>query len=95
MSFKKFLTSRVFILNLLVAILLVVILLFITMGRIKTYTHHGISYTVPSFSGMTFEAAEELAKASSLEIEIMDSVYNKFSEPGTVIDQVPRNQVNA
>lgn len=91
MSLKKFLTSRVFFLNLFVAIILVVGLLIITMGRIKSYTHHGISYAVPSFSGLTFEAAEELAKANSLEIEIMDSVYNKFSEPGTVIDQVPKS----
>ena len=91
MSFKKFLISRVFLLNLLLAIVLVVVLLFITMGRIKSYTHHGISYTVPSFSGLTFEAAEELAEASSLKIEIMDSVYNKFSEPGTVIDQEPKS----
>ncbi|HPF50452.1 MAG TPA: PASTA domain-containing protein [Draconibacterium sp.] len=90
MSFKKFLTSRVFFLNLLLAVVVVFVLLFATMSWIKSYTHHGITYSVPGFSGMTFEAADELAKENSLKLEIMDSVYNKFSEPGAVIDQVPK-----
>lgn len=90
MSLKKFLTSRVFFLNLLLALVLIFILLFVTMRQVKNYTHHGISYSVPTFSGMTFDSASELAESSSLKLEIVDSVYNKYSEPGTVIDQEPK-----
>lgn len=90
MSFKKFLTSRIFLLNLAIASVIVFILLFVTMRMIKSYTNHGTYYPVPGFSGMTFDSANELAENSSLKVEIIDSVYNEFSEPGTVIDQVPK-----
>jgi len=90
MSFKKFLTSRIFILNLLLAVVLVFLLLFITMGRLKKYTHHNDSYSVPQFAGLTLEEAEVQAEKGLVRVQIVDSVYSKFDEPGTIVDQVPK-----
>lgn len=90
MSLKKFLTSRIFLINLAVAVILIVLLLVVTLSRLKSYTHHGISYSVPAFSGMTMEQANEMAKSENLKLQILDSVYNKFSEPGTIVDQEPK-----
>lgn len=90
MSIKKFLTSRVFFINLLLAIVLVFLLLLITLGRLKSYTHHGEAYTVPNLSAMSFEQAEEIAGTESLKVEITDSLYNKDMEPGVIVDQVPK-----
>ncbi len=44
----------------------------------------------PSFTGLTIEEAEELAEAKKLKITIIDSVYESYSKPGTVIDQTPK-----
>ena len=90
MSFRKFLTSRAFIISLALAIVLVVLLIVFTLYRLKGYTHHGISYQVPDFTGMTFEQSESVAQAAHMEVQIMDSTFNKDAEPGTIIDQVPK-----
>ena len=89
MSLKRFLTSRTFFINLLLAVVLVIILLFVTMSRLKSYTHHGDFYTVPLFSGMTLEQAEELAHDHKMKVQVIDSIYSKFNDPGTVVEQVP------
>ena len=89
MSFKKFLVSRVFFVNLIIAIILIAVLLFVTMQSIKTYTRHGQSNPVPDFMGVLPQEAEIIAKQNNLKIEIIDSVYTNKVPPGTVIEQVP------
>lgn len=91
MSFKKFLVSRAFIISLLLAIVLLVAIIALTMNRLKSYTHHGISYQVPDLSGLTLEEANVAANDAKLKIEVFDSVYNKSAVPGTVVDQVPKS----
>lgn len=90
MSFRKFLTSRAFIISFALAIVLVVALMAFTFYKLKSYTHHGISYQVPDFTGLTFEQSDSLAQTAHLEVTVMDSVYNKFAAPGAIVDQVPK-----
>ncbi|MFV0590429.1 MAG: PASTA domain-containing protein [Draconibacterium sp.] len=90
MSLKKFLVSRIFWINLLIAIVLVSAIIAVTLSSLKSYTHHGISYNVPNFSGMTFNEAKEVAGATLLKVELLDSVYDKTVQPGAVVDQVPK-----
>lgn len=89
MSFKKFLLSRTFFLNLTIAIILVIAILFITMQILKTYTRHGQTNPVPNFVGMVKSEAENIAKSNQLKIEITDSVYTNKVAPGAVVDQIP------
>ncbi len=90
MSLKKFLISRIFWINLLIAVALIVALTAITLISLKSYTHHGISYSVPDLSGMTYNEAKQAAKSTLLKVELLDSVYDKGASPGTVVDQVPK-----
>ncbi len=89
MSFKKFLVSRAFLIQIVIAILLVFVLIFATMWGLKKYTNHGESYSVPNFSGMTFDEASRIAGDQKLKTEITDSVYVNDIPPGAVVDQVP------
>lgn len=89
MSLGKFITSRVFVKHLLIAIVLVALLLFITLKGLNLYTRHGVSYPVPALTGLSIEEAAASATANQLRVEIIDSVYNSNFEPGTVVDQFP------
>nr|WP_319571531.1 PASTA domain-containing protein [uncultured Draconibacterium sp.] len=89
MSLGKFITSRAFLKHLLIAIGLVALLLFITFKGLKRYTQHGVSYPVPALTGLSLPEATASAEANKLRVEVIDSVYNKNFEPGTVVDQLP------
>ena len=89
MSLGKFLTSRKFFLNLLLAIALVSLLVFATLKGLNRYTRHGVSYPVPNLTGLTVNEALASAKLNKLNVSIIDSVFNTKFEPGTVVDQQP------
>ncbi len=89
MSFKQFLTSRTFVIQLIIAVILVVALLLGIMKGLKSYTHHGESYPVPNFSNLSQNEAAELAKKNNFKIEVIDSVHVNDVPPGAVVDQVP------
>ncbi len=89
MSLRNFLTSRVFFKNLIFAIVLMFVIIFIVMQWIKIYTHHGESYAVPDFTGLTGEEIAATATQNNLKYEIIDSVYDNTALPGAVVDQEP------
>ncbi len=89
MSLKKFLTSRIFLINLILAILLVIVVLIITFRGLKVYTHHGESYPVPDFTGLTEVEIENTVEQNNVNAEIIDSVFVSDALPGAVVDQEP------
>ncbi len=89
MSFRKFLLSRTFLLQLIIAAVIIAVLIFVTMRQLKVYTHHGESLPVPDFSGMEAGESAHVASAKKLKTKIIDSVYVSDVPPGVVIDQVP------
>jgi len=89
MSFKKFLTSRKFIINFLLAVIIGVALIFITLQVLKLYTRHGESKPVPDLTGLSVNEAKLTAEQHELRIRIMDSLYVDDVPPGAVVDQVP------
>lgn len=90
MSFKAYLISKSFWLNVLLAIVITVVLLLVTMFGLRIYTHHGESFAVPDFSGMPIDQVEKTIQEDELLYKITDSLYVKDAEPGSVIDQVPK-----
>lgn len=90
MSFIKFLTSRAFLVNLIIAVFLVAILLFVTIKGLEKYTRHGQSNPVPDFTAMMPDEAQQIALQHELKIEIVDSLFLEDAAPGTVVDQIPR-----
>ncbi len=90
MSLKKFLISRLFLTNLLIAIIILVILISITMWALKSYTHHGEAYALPDLHGLTEQEVKEKIELNKLRYKIIDSAYIESAIAGSVIDQIPK-----
>ena len=89
MSLKKFLVSRIFFVNLFIAIILIAVIIFFVLYSLKIYTRHGQSNPVPDFYGLTQAEATQVAAGQKLKIVIVDSVYTNEVKPGGVVEQVP------
>src|SRR5574344_2953735 len=75
--------------QLLIAIAAALVTLFILFTLLKVVTRHGQVLTVPSFTNMTYDEAEALAKKSHLRLKITDSVYVPQMKKGVVFKQNP------
>ena len=90
MSLIKFLTSKVFLKQLLLALLAVVVLVFILLKWLNITTNHGQFETVPDLKGKSVSVAEMELKDNKLEMVIQDSSnYNPDYPPYSVIEQDP------
>ncbi len=90
MSILKFLTSKTFLKQILLAILALVVLCFIILRWLKSTTNHGEFETVPELKGKSISVAKLELEENSLVMQIQDSSnfnpnYPKFS----VIEQDP------
>lgn len=82
---------KFFLLNLVVAVIIIIAIGVIVLFQLDTYTHHGESIAVPEFSDMTPSEAEALAKHHNLKIKVIDSLYDDHAKPGVVLEQYPEN----
>ena len=90
MNFIKFLFSKSFIKQLILALIVLVIFGFLALKWLKSYTNHEVFVTVPVLTGKTFDVAQVLIKDHELRSEVQDSSnYNPNYPKGTVIDQSP------
>ena len=90
MNFIKFLFSKSFIKQLVLALIATVVLGFLALKWLKSYTNHGTFVTVPQLTGKTIDAAQELIKDYELRSEVQDSSnYNPNYPKGAVIEQDP------
>jgi beta-lactam-binding protein with PASTA domain len=60
------------------------------MKGLEKYTRHGQSNPVPEFTGMLPAEAQKIAHQQNLKVEIVDSLFLENTEPGVVVDQIPR-----
>jgi len=89
MDFLKFLISKLFFKHLGLAVVISGFILLVTFLTLRIYTRHGQALSVPDLRGkFEFEVAEIILE-KELQYEIVDSVYNKEYERGTVVDQNP------
>ncbi|MCB0470578.1 MAG: PASTA domain-containing protein, partial [Flavobacteriaceae bacterium] len=90
MSLIKFLTSKVFVKQLVLALLAVIVLVFILLKWLNVKTNHGEFETVPDLRGKSVAVAKMELKDNSLEMVIQDSSnYNPDYPPYSVIEQDP------
>lgn len=89
MSFMKFFAGKVFIINLFLAVVVLVLLLWFTLRMLAVYTNHGESFAAPDFYGLDQGNVKLLADKYKLRYLINDSVYYKGCIPGTVTEQSP------
>ena len=91
MDFLRFLISKIFLKNLLLALSISIILLLGILIWLKIYTHHGQAISVPDLSGLTLEEIDDVTSSRNLRYEIIDSVYSSALPRGTVVKQNPRS----
>lgn len=86
----KFIFSKLFLINLVAAIILIIIAFYSFSSYLTSYTLHGESVTVPSLEGLSEEEVATLLNEKELRYEILDSIYVEKQPKGIVIDQNPK-----
>lgn len=90
MDFLKFLLTKTFFKNLLLAAAIGVIIILITLVWLKIYTHHGRTIAVPNLTGLTIDEVDDVVSSRRLNYEVIDSIFATDMPRGTVVKQKPR-----
>jgi len=90
MSFVRFLLSKVFIKQLLLAVGILIILVFVILWWLKSTTNHDQRITVPDLKGMTLDVVKQELDALDLSLKLQDSSnYNPDYPKFSVLEQNP------
>src|SRR6056297_2699038 len=89
-KFFRFLISRLFLLNLLLAIAILVVLVLGTMQFLRAYTDHGEAYTVPDLIGLHEAEVRDICKQTDMAYEITDSMFSDNVALGAMAEQFPK-----
>jgi beta-lactam-binding protein with PASTA domain len=89
MSLKQFLTSKIFLKQLVYSVVLTLVLVILTLALLRIYTRHGSDFPVPDVSGMVQDEFESILAKAHLRYRVIDTSYIEGVKPGGVIDQVP------
>ena len=81
--------KNVYVINLLLAVLSFVIILSFLIWWLNIYTRHGQAVVVPDVKGLTAQQASDFFVKNNLQFEVVDSVYNKSSLPGVIVETIP------
>jgi beta-lactam-binding protein with PASTA domain len=90
MSLKNFLLSKIFLKNVIYALLIAVAIVVLLLIFLNVYTRHGQARAVPDFLGLNPEETAALAKKSKLHYEVIDSVYTNIVPSGCIAEQNPK-----
>ncbi|HTA81853.1 MAG TPA: PASTA domain-containing protein [Bacteroidia bacterium] len=88
-EFKEFLKSRIFYINLGIAVALFALIFFGAGKFLESYTRHGEFIVLPDFSKKSLAEVQGILKNKGLKYVIIDSTYDEKLPPRTVINQVP------
>jgi len=86
MSFFK---SKVFVVNLLIATVVLLVVYFVFVSILDSYTQHGEKVVVPDLIGFTVDDAKELAQKSHLKVTVADTTYSAETKRGLIAGQKP------
>lgn len=67
-----------------------VLLVILTLVFLHLYTRHGQNIVVPKLEGLQINEANTILNAKGLNVEIIDSIYNRDAVPGAILDQTPK-----
>ena len=85
----KFISKQPFWINLLVAIVLIFLIVFLFLQSLSWFTNHGSYLKVPSVTGKKVDDAVKYLEDQGFDIIITDSVYNDRLPLNTVKKQIP------
>jgi beta-lactam-binding protein with PASTA domain len=85
----KFFYSKKFIINLVIALLIIVLFIWGIFKFIDSYTDHGKTISVPSLEGMNIEEVKTTLTEKKLRYTILDSIFIEKADKGVVLEQNP------
>jgi eukaryotic-like serine/threonine-protein kinase len=88
-SVFKYITNKPFWVNLLAAILIAVLFLFLFLKMLGWLTKHGSYLKVPAVTGMNTNEAIKLLEDQGFEVYIQDSIFTDTAKRGIVLKQLP------
>ncbi len=89
MGFFYFLGKRKFYIQILIAILLTIVLIWAVLQSLAWYTRHGEVYLVPDFSGKTVQELKQQQFDQYFTLNVIDSIFDKNHTPGSIVMQNP------
>ncbi|HWY39126.1 MAG TPA: PASTA domain-containing protein [Bacteroidia bacterium] len=89
MSYLKFIRTKTFVKHFFIASISALVMLWLVFKLFSVYTHHGVTYPVPDFSGQSVLKLNEFIKDKKVRYQIIDSIYDAKQAPGTIIRQDP------
>ena len=89
MKIWNFLKNNIYVKNLFWAILIIIVLFLGLKWWLNEYTRHGQAVIVPDVKGLSVQEASAFFDNSNLKFEVIDSVYNKDSKPGIIVETIP------
>lgn len=78
-----------YVLNLLLAVVVVCGLIYGSLKWLDKYTRHNEAVVVPDVKGLKVEDAAEFFKNNNLRYNVIDSVFSKEVDPGAIVELVP------
>lgn len=91
-GFFAFLKSKQFFLHFGIAVVSVVLVLWILVKMLNSYTQHGEMVEVPDFKGKTIAELNGFIDGKDVRYLIIDSIYAPKEKPGVVIRQDPETK---
>ncbi|UGU16805.1 PASTA domain-containing protein [Sinomicrobium kalidii] len=90
MNIFKFLTSKTFLTQIIIAVVVVIALILLALQWLKTTTNHGEFVTVPDLSKKTLNEVKQTLENADLRFEVLDSAnFNPGYPRYSVIEQEP------
>jgi beta-lactam-binding protein with PASTA domain len=84
-----YLSKQPFWVNLLAALVLIFVIIFLFLQSLSWFTNHGAYLKVPAVKGQNVENAIKLLEARGFDVVIQDSIYTDSVPKYTVIKQLP------
>ena len=81
-------------LNIVLAVVLLVVVLWGVRAWLNAYTHHGVEISVQDVRGLLVMDAKPLLEAQGLRMTVIDSTYSNKVPLGTIVDQDPKPSCN-
>lgn len=84
--------SNIYVRNILAMFMVTGLLIGLVLLGLDVYTRHDQSVIVPELKGLTVDDAESILNAEGLNYEVIDSVFQKKGVPGSILEQLPKEQ---
>ena len=89
MKFIRFIFSKFFWINFILALLALYVIFYLTMRNLDSYTNHSVKLKVPNLKGIQLSEIDDSLKLLEVEYKIRDSVYSDDYPMGMIIQQDP------